>query len=50
MAIEEKIGFSEIKWKELAADYDLIRDSIERVIPGFDSYNERCRENGFLST
>ena len=46
MAIEEKIGFSEIKWKELAADYDLIRDSIERVIPGFDSYNERCRENG----
>lgn len=46
MAIEEKIGFSEIKWKELAADYDLIRDSIERVIPGFDSYNERCREDG----
>ncbi len=46
VAIEEKIGFSEIKWKELAADYDLIRDSIERVIPGFDSYNKRCRENG----
>jgi len=46
MAIEEKIGFSEIKWRELAADYDLIRNSIEKVIPGFDSYNERCRENG----
>jgi len=46
MAIEEKIGFSEIKWRELAEDYDMIRDSIERVVPGFDSYNERCRENG----
>ena len=33
-------------WKELAADYDMIRDSIEKVVPGFDSYNERCRENG----
>ena len=46
MAIEEKIGFSEIKWRELAEDYDMIRDSIEKVVPGFDSYNERCRENG----
>ena len=46
MAIEEKIGFSEIMWRELAADYDMIRDSIEKVVPGFDSYNERCRENG----
>ena len=24
----------------------MIRDSIEKVVPGFDSYNERCRENG----
>ena len=46
MAIEEKIGFSKIKWRELAEDYDMIRDSIEKVVPGFDSYNERCRENG----
>ena len=46
MAIEEKIGFSEIRWRELAKDYDMIRDSIEKVVPGFDSYNERCRENG----
>ena len=46
LAIEEKLGFSGIMWKELAADYDMIRDSIEKVVPGFDSYNERCRENG----
>ena len=46
LAIEEKIGSSDIKWRELSADYNLIRDSIEKVVPGFDSYNERCRKNG----
>ena len=46
MAIEDKLGFSGIKWGELASDYDMIRDSIEKVIPGFDSYNVRCRKNG----
>ena len=46
MAIEDKIGISGIKWEELAADYDMIRESIEKVIPGFESYNERCRQNG----
>tara|TARA_Y100000768_G_scaffold337012_1_gene278942 strand:- start:3585 stop:4757 length:1173 start_codon:yes stop_codon:yes gene_type:complete len=46
MAIEGKIGFSAVKWGELASDYDMIRDSIEKVIPGFDSYNVRCRKNG----
>lgn len=45
-AIEKQIGLSRIKWEELASDYDAIRDSIERVIPGFESYNERSRENG----
>ena len=46
LAIEDKIGPSEINWRRFAADYDSIRDSIEKVVPGFNSYNERCRENG----
>ena len=46
LAIEDKIGPSEINWRGFAADYDSIRDSIEKVVPGFNSYNERCRENG----
>lgn len=33
-----------IAWAEMAADYDLIRDKIEEVIPGFDRYNERVRQ------
>ena len=35
-----------VDWEALAADYGLIRESIERVIPGFDNYNERVREPG----
>ncbi|MDQ3997910.1 MAG: FdhF/YdeP family oxidoreductase [Gemmatimonadota bacterium] len=35
-----------VDWEWLAADYDRIRDAIERVIPGFDRYNERLREPG----
>jgi len=34
-------------WEALAGDYDLIRDRIERVVPGFDSYNSRVREAPF---
>lgn len=37
---------SKVDWESLAEDYDRIRDSIERVIPGFDRYNERVREPG----
>ena len=37
-----------IPWESFAADYDLIRDRIERVIPGFDEYNVRIRRgSGF---
>jgi molybdopterin-dependent oxidoreductase alpha subunit len=32
-----------IDWDWLVADYDRIRDHIERVVPGFDRYNERAR-------
>jgi molybdopterin-dependent oxidoreductase alpha subunit len=37
---------STVPWLELAADYDRIRDRIERVIPGFDNYNQRVRQPG----
>jgi molybdopterin-dependent oxidoreductase alpha subunit len=35
-----------IDWQSLVADYDLIRDHIERVVPGFDDYNLRVRQPG----
>jgi molybdopterin-dependent oxidoreductase alpha subunit len=35
-----------IDWEQLAANYDLVRDSIERVVPGFENYNARVREPG----
>ncbi len=36
-----------VPWDELIANYDLIRDRIERVIPGFEKYNERIRRGVF---
>jgi molybdopterin-dependent oxidoreductase alpha subunit len=33
-----------VGWEALAADYDLIRERIERVVPGFDDYNRRVRD------
>ena len=39
-------GTSPINWSSFTTDYDLIRDSIQRVIPGFDEYNRRVREEG----
>jgi molybdopterin-dependent oxidoreductase alpha subunit len=35
-----------VDWDALAADYDLVRDRIERVVPGFEAYNRRVREPG----
>jgi molybdopterin-dependent oxidoreductase alpha subunit len=37
---------SKVNWLKLAGNYDLIRSSIERVIPGFEDYNERVRVPG----
>ncbi len=37
---------STVDWPSLVADYDRIRDHIERVVPGFDQYNRRVREPG----
>ncbi|HRH49965.1 MAG TPA: FdhF/YdeP family oxidoreductase [Panacibacter sp.] len=37
-----------IEWQALQNNYDLIRDLIEKVIPGFENYNERVRKpSGF---
>jgi anaerobic selenocysteine-containing dehydrogenase len=35
-------------WLGFAADYNLIRDAISRVIPGFESFNERLAKEGFF--
>ncbi|MGH7805524.1 MAG: molybdopterin dinucleotide binding domain-containing protein, partial [Candidatus Binatia bacterium] len=37
---------STVPWEELGADYDAIRDRIERVIDGFEDFNRRVREPG----
>ncbi len=37
-----------VNWRWLAEDYDRIRDLIERVIPGFENFNDRVRgDSGF---
>jgi molybdopterin-dependent oxidoreductase alpha subunit len=36
-------GEAPIHWKSYVANYDLIRDEIERCIPGFENYNQRVR-------
>ncbi len=35
-------------WLGFAADYNLIRDSISRVIPGFENFNARLAEEKFF--
>ncbi|RVW05500.1 FdhF/YdeP family oxidoreductase [Rhodococcus xishaensis] len=38
-----------VPWTQFEGDYDLIRDSISRVVPGFEDYNTRVRQrDGFL--
>ncbi len=38
-----------IDWQAMAADYDVIRNRIGRVLPGFADFNRRVREpNGFV--
>ena len=37
---------SKVDWLGLVADYDRIRDMIERTIPGFEDYNQRIRVPG----
>jgi molybdopterin-dependent oxidoreductase alpha subunit len=35
-----------IDWATMANDYDVIRDHVARVIPGFEEFNARVREPG----
>ncbi len=37
---------SRVKWKKYLMHYDLIRDDIEKTIPGFENYNARVRLAG----
>lgn len=38
-----------VDWRAMAEDYDVIRDHISRVIPGFEDFNARVRQrNGFV--
>ncbi|MED5607392.1 FdhF/YdeP family oxidoreductase [Pseudomonas sp. JH-2] len=37
---------SKVPWLELVADYDRIRELIEKTVPGFDDYNARIRIPG----
>jgi molybdopterin-dependent oxidoreductase alpha subunit len=37
---------SKVPWMELIADYDRIRDLIERTVPGFEDFNRRIRVPG----
>jgi molybdopterin-dependent oxidoreductase alpha subunit len=37
---------SKVNWLELVTDYDLIRDLIEKTLPGFENYNQRIRIPG----
>ncbi|MCA1591976.1 MAG: FdhF/YdeP family oxidoreductase [Acidobacteria bacterium] len=39
-------GRSSVDWDGFAANYDRIRDAIERTIPGFGDYNRRIRQPG----
>lgn len=38
---------SSVDWEGLVSDYNRIRDHIERVIPGFERFNERIAEDVF---
>jgi molybdopterin-dependent oxidoreductase alpha subunit len=37
---------SKVDWDAMVSNYDVIRDHIEKVIPGFENYNKRVRERG----
>ncbi len=39
-------GKGPVLWRWLAEDYDRIRSLIERVVPGFENFNQRASESG----
>ncbi|MCL9783312.1 FdhF/YdeP family oxidoreductase [Vibrio sp. S4M6] len=40
------LGQSPVDWDELVADYNKIRDLIEKTIPGFDNFNRHIQKPG----
>ena len=46
LAAETLRGRTTVDWLACCANYDRVRDHIERVVPGFDDYNRRVREPG----
>lgn len=40
------LGDSPIDWDELVADYDKVRDLIEKTIPGFEGFNAKIQQPG----
>ena len=44
-ALEARLSNSGILWDKFSEDYDLIRDLIESTIPGFESYNDRIKQD-----
>ncbi len=43
---ERTFPSSPVDWPGFEADYDRIRDSISRVIPGFEGFNEKLERDG----
>jgi molybdopterin-dependent oxidoreductase alpha subunit len=43
---EATLGSSKVDWRAHTKDYALIRDGIEKVIDGFENYNERLKHPG----
>ena len=39
---EAVLGNEKVKWRELAGDYNLIREHIAATIPGFADFNAKC--------
>jgi molybdopterin-dependent oxidoreductase alpha subunit len=35
-----------VRWRDLEGNYDLIRDHIEKVVPGFKDFNKRVTDTG----
>ncbi|WP_022824104.1 FdhF/YdeP family oxidoreductase [Hymenobacter norwichensis] len=46
MAIATLDGRSTVDWVGCTENYDLIRDYVERTIPGFEQFNEKVRHPG----
>ncbi|MCB8889294.1 FdhF/YdeP family oxidoreductase [Vreelandella malpeensis] len=40
---ERLVGSEAVEWAAMRADYDVIRDHVAEVIPGFDDFNARVR-------